>query len=133
MNVATFAQRQAEGRESRTLAVVDGRTVTYGELVDGAARVSTGLRKLGIEPGDRVAVMMSTRAEFLFAWFGILGVGAIEVPIHDLARGPGISYILETTGARAFIVDDEHVEFIADYIGGCDALERVIVAGESPG
>ena len=76
--------------------------------------------------------MMATRAEFLFAWFGILGTGAIEVPIHDAARGPGIAYILETTGARALIVDDEHVEYVAPYIAGIETLERVIVVGEPP-
>ncbi len=132
MNLATFAQQQAQGRGSQTLAVVDGRPVSYAELVDGAARVTGGLRELGIEQGDRVAVMMATRAEFLFAWFGILGSGAIEVPIHDAARGPGIAYILETTGARALIVDDEHVEYAAPYIAGIETLERVIVVGDAP-
>ena len=132
VNLATFAQQQAQGRDSQTLAVVDGRPVSYAELVDGAARVTGGLRELGIEQGDRVAVMMATRAEFLFAWFGILGTGAIEVPIHDAARGPGIAYILETTGARALIVDDEHVEYVAPYIADIETLERVIVVGDAP-
>src|ERR1700722_11647337 len=126
MNLATYAQMRAEGRGEQTLAVVDGQTVTYAGLVEGAGRIAAGLRELGIERGDRVAVMMSTRAEFLFAWFGILGVGAIEIPIHDAARGPGITYILETTGARALIVDDEHVEFVAAYIGAIETLQRVI-------
>ena len=133
MNLADFAAHQALTRGSQTLATVDGHPVTYGELVDGAARVAAGLHRLGIEPGDRVAVMMSTRAEFLFAWFGILGAGAIEVPIHDAARGPGISYILDTTGAKALVVDDEHVEYVAPYVGGVETLERVIVAGEAHG
>ena len=64
--------------------------------------------------------MMPTRAEFLYAWFGILGAGAIEVPIHDAARGPGIAYILETTGARALVVDEEHVDHVAEQIGGVE-------------
>jgi crotonobetaine/carnitine-CoA ligase len=131
VNLAAFAQRQADGRESRTLAIVDGRPVGYAELADCAGRVSCGLRELGIEPGDRVAVMMATRAEFLFAWFGILGAGAVEVPIHDAARGPGIAYILQTTGARALVVDEEHVEHVAPQIGDVETLERVIVVGQA--
>ena len=106
--------------------------VTYSGLIEQAARVAGGLRELGIERGDRVAVMMSTRAEFLYAWIGINGVGAIEVPIHDAARGPGIAYILNTTGAKALIVDDEHVDHIADYIGDVETLEHVFVTGEPP-
>jgi len=132
MNVATFAAHRAQERGGQTLAVVDGRTVTYAELVEHACRATGGLQGLGVQRGDRVAVMMSTRAEFLFAWFGILGAGAIEVPIHDAARGPGIAYILETTGAKLLIVDDEHVDFVAPYIGDIDTLEQVVVVGTAP-
>ena len=71
------------------LALVDGESVTYEQLAERAGRFTAGLQELGIGRGDRVAVMMPTRAEFLYAWFGILGAGAIEVPIHDAARGPG--------------------------------------------
>ena len=88
-----------------------------------------GCRSSASSRGDRVAVMMPTRAEFLYAWFGILGAGAIEVPIHDAARGPGIAYILETTGARALIVDEEHVEHVAGHIGL--GVEHVIVRGDA--
>jgi crotonobetaine/carnitine-CoA ligase len=133
MNLAQLAVTQAERYGSRPLALVDGESVTYEQLAERAGRFTTGLQELGIGRGDRVAVMMPTRAEFLYAWFGILGAGAIEVPIHDAARGPGIAYILETTGARALIVDEEHVEHVADQIGGVESLEHVIVRGSATG
>lgn len=129
MNLATLAHTQAERYGDRMLAEVDGVVVTYADLADQSARFAAGLRDLGIAEGDRVAVMMPTRAEFLYAWFGILAAGAIEVPIHDAARGPGIAYILETTGARALVVDEEHVEHVADQIGGVETLQHVIVTG----
>jgi carnitine-CoA ligase len=132
MNLATLAHTQAERYGDRVLAVVDGETVTYAQLAERSARFAAGLRDLGIGQGDRVAVMMPTKAEFLYAWFGILGAGAIEVPIHDAARGPGIAYILETTGARALVVDEEHVEHVAGQIGGVESLEHVVVNGAAP-
>jgi crotonobetaine/carnitine-CoA ligase len=132
MNLATLAQRQAERYGDRLLALVNGEPVTYADLAGKSARFAAGLQALGIEPGDRVAVMMPTRPEFLYAWFGILAAGAIEVPIHDAARGPGIAYILDTTGARALVVDEEHVDHVADQIGGVESLERVIVTGPKP-
>src|SRR4051794_40598242 len=129
MNLAQLVVNQAARYGARQLALVDGAQVSYEELADRAGRFTAGLQELGIQPGDRVAVMMPTRAEFLYAWFGILGAGAIEVPIHDAARGPGIAYILDTTGARAFIVDEEHVDHVADQVGGVESLQRVIVTG----
>ncbi|XKH52424.1 AMP-binding protein [Citricoccus nitrophenolicus] len=131
-NLAAFAADQAQLHGDRPLAIVDGQPVTYAELAEVSARVSGGLAGLGLRPGDRVAVMMSNRLEFLFAWFGILGAGAVEVPIHDAARGDSISYILETTGARILVVDDEHVEHIAPQIATSEALEHVVVVGSTP-
>jgi len=132
MNLATLAKTQAERYGDRLLALVNDEPVTYEQLADRSARFASGLQQLGIEPGDRVALMMPTRAEFLYAWFGILGAGAVEVPIHDAARGPGIAYILETTGARAFVVDEEHVDHVAEQIGGVESLEYVIATGPKP-
>src|SRR3954465_5938343 len=132
MNLAQLVATQAERYGARQLALVDGEPLSYEELAERAGRFTSGLQELGIQPGDRVAVMMPTRAEFLYAWFGILGAGAIEVPIHDAARGPGIAYILETTGARALVVDEEHVDHVAGQIGGLEALEHVVVTGGAP-
>src|SRR3954470_13523906 len=132
MNLAQLVATQAARYGDRQLALVDGEPLSYEQLADRAGRFTTGLQELGIEPGDRVAVMMPTRAEFLYAWFGILGAGAIEVPIHDAARGPGIAYILETTGARALVVDEEHIEHVAEQIGELKSLEHVIVTGGAP-
>src|SRR4051795_9123185 len=132
MNLAQLVVDQAARYGARQLALVDSEPLSYAELADRAGRFTAGLQELGIQPGDRVAVMMPTRPEFLYAWFGILGAGAIEVPIHDAARGPGITYILETTGARALIVDEEHVDHVAGQIGQVECLEQVIVTGGAP-
>src|SRR3954451_19404527 len=132
MNLAQLAVTQAERYGDRQLALVDGEVVSYEQLADRAGRFTSGLQELGIQPGDRVAIMMPTRPEFLYAWFGILGAGAIEVPIHDAARGPGIAYTLETPGVRSFIVDEEHVHHVADQIGGVPSLEHVIATGPKP-
>jgi crotonobetaine/carnitine-CoA ligase len=132
MNLATLAQTQAERYGSRVLALVNDEAVTYEQLADRASRFAAGLKEMGIGRGDRVAVMMPTRAEFLYAWFGILAAGAIEVPIHDAARGPGIAYILDTTGTRVLIVDEEHVDHVADQVGSVESLEQIIVTGGAP-
>ena len=91
MNLATLAQSQAERYGSRPLALVNDEAVSYEQLADRAARFTTGLQEMGIGRGDRVAIMMGNRSDFLYAWLGILKLAAIEVPIHDAARGPGIS------------------------------------------
>ena len=70
--------------------------------------------------------MMGNRSEFLYAWFGILKLGAIEVPIHDAARGPGISHILNTTEARVVIVEDVFLGHVLPWLGDSPSVEHVV-------
>ena len=76
--------------------------------------------------------MMTNRSEFLYAWFGILKLAAIEVPIHDAARGPGISHILNTTDAKVLIVEDMFVDHVQPYLSDSPSVEHVVVVGEQP-
>jgi crotonobetaine/carnitine-CoA ligase len=126
VNLAALLDEQATRFGDRVLATFEDATVTYAGLADGAARFAGGLRELGIVEGDRVAVMMPNRAEFLDVWLGVLKLGAIEVPLHSAARGPGIAHILETTGARAIVVDGDFLAHVEPYLG---ELEHVVVVG----
>src|SRR6476660_2616035 len=130
MNLATLADQYAERYGDRVLAIFDDDTVTYAQSAERAGHVAAGLRDLGVAQGDRVAIMMGNRSEFLYAWFGILKLGAIEVPIHDAARGPGISHILNTTEARVVIVEDVFLEHVLPWLGDAQSVEHVVVVGE---
>jgi crotonobetaine/carnitine-CoA ligase len=130
MNLAALVDQCGERYGDRVLAVFDDDSVTYAQAAERAGRVAAGLRRLGVEPGDRVAIMMTNRSEFLYAWFGILKLGAIEVPIHDAARGPGISHILNTTGAGVLIVEDTFLGHVSPYLGDSPSVQHVIVVGD---
>ena len=129
MNLATLADQCAERYGDRVLAIFDDDTVTYAQLPERAGHVAAGLRDLGVSEGDRVAIMMGNRSEFLYAWFGILKLAAIEVPIHDAARGPGISHILNTTEARVLIVEDVFLGHVLPWLGDSPSVEHVVVVG----
>lgn len=61
-------------------------TCTYRQLFDASRAVAHGLREAGIEPGDRIAIMLPTGAPFFQAFFGALYAGAIPVPVYPPAR-----------------------------------------------
>jgi crotonobetaine/carnitine-CoA ligase len=130
MNLAALVDEHAARYGDRVLAVFDDDTVTYEQAAERAGHLAAGLRELGVGEGDRVAVMMTNRSEFLYAWFGILKLAAIEVPIHDAARGPGISHILNTTNAKVLIVEDTFVGHVQPHLGDSPSVEHVVVAGE---
>lgn len=85
--------------------VADGRGWTYAQLEREATRVAAGLAEIGVSPGDRVAMLVGNRAEFVLALLGILRLGAIAVPMGTRLQTPEIGYILGHCGAVALVHD----------------------------
>ena len=64
----------------------DGRSISYAELAETARAAAHGLRAWGLEPGERVAIMLPTGADFFVAFYGIVYAGGVPVPIYPPAR-----------------------------------------------
>jgi 1-acyl-sn-glycerol-3-phosphate acyltransferase len=62
------------------------RIITYGDLDRGARGAAAGLLDLGLQPGERVAIMLPTSSDFFHAFFGILMAGGVPVPIYPPFR-----------------------------------------------
>ena len=81
----------AERTPERThiqLRLDDGteRPITYGELLTGSNTVAAGLRAIGVAAGDTVALMLRTEYAYFEAFFGVLLVGAVPVPLYPPVR-----------------------------------------------
>lgn len=95
------------GRRGSGCAVVDGgRTLSYPDLREGARSVARRLVGLGVEPGDRVALLLSNRLEFLFAYFGALLAGAVAVPINTRFSRRELGAVLSHCGAKAAVAEE---------------------------
>lgn len=71
-----------------------------------AEAVGLGLRALGVQKGDRVAILSNTRWEWAALDFGILGVGGVTVPIYQSHRPEEVEFTLQKSEARVLIVED---------------------------
>ncbi|SIP88449.1 long-chain acyl-CoA synthetase [Alkalispirochaeta americana] len=106
------------------------RRISYGELDKSANRVANGLKKLGIKPGDRVALMLPNIPEFIYCFYGIQKLGATAVPFNAMYKGREIAYILNDCGARAIILLANFVSLLDEIRDEVPALEQVILAGQ---
>lgn len=78
---------QAEQQPDATAFVLlEGAAPSYGELVARARRVGAGLLALNVRPGDRVALMLPTGVDFFAAFYGVLWIGAVAVPLYPPLR-----------------------------------------------
>ncbi len=104
MNLAEIL-RQAASRYPEQVAVkLDDFALDYALLEQGAMRFARLLQERGIEPGDRVALMLPNVPHFVVAYYGILGAGAMVVPMNVLNRRREVEYYLRDSGAKHLFV-----------------------------
>src|SRR4051794_39383011 len=77
--------------------------VTFAELATIATEIALGLIAVGIEPGDRVALMAETRPEWTYCQLAITLAGAVVVPIYPTSSPEEIEWVLADSGAAAVI------------------------------
>ncbi len=103
MNLAKLLDEAAREFGERPAVVFEGQEISYAELADASARFAGGLRKLGIEPDDRVAVYLPNLPQFVIAIWGILKAGAVPTPMNPQLRAREIAYQLSDSGAKLII------------------------------
>jgi long-chain acyl-CoA synthetase len=108
----------------------EGEHVTYGELSLRANRMANGLRRLGVEKGDRVAIMLPNIPEFVYTFLGTLKLGAVAVPFNTLYKGGEILHILKDSGAKVIVALTNFAPMIDEIRPELPDLEHVILTGE---
>jgi long-chain acyl-CoA synthetase len=103
-------EQSASRHPDRTALCFADRRWSWRELDTTVGRLAAALAARGIGRGDRVAMLISNRPEFVFVLFATQRLGAIAVPISVREQGPGLAYIVEHCGARAVIHDDDLAE-----------------------
>src|SRR5271165_4265024 len=88
----------------------DDLKFTFAEFDAAAARVATLLERAGVEPGDRVGLMLPNTPAFAIAFYGIMYRGAVAVPMNPLLKAREVSYYLSNSGARALFATPAFAE-----------------------
>jgi acyl-CoA synthetase (AMP-forming)/AMP-acid ligase II len=91
-------------------AIVDvatARRLTYAQVDRRANRVANAMLNLGIEKGDRVAILMMNGVEYFESFMGLAKIGAVVVPLNWRLVADELSYILKDSGAIALIYGGE--------------------------
>src|ERR1700739_4347160 len=101
--ISSLLDRSAAEYPDHPALRMDDLVLTYAELREAAGRMSTLLASLGIEPGDRVGLMLPNVPAFPVAFYGALAAGAVVVPMTPLLKSREVAYYLGDSGAKAVI------------------------------
>jgi benzoate-CoA ligase family protein len=95
----------AEGRGSRTAIVSEGVRYTYAQIQALVNQAGNGLRRAGVEPGDRVLIVLPDSPEFVAAFFGAIKIGAVAVPTSTALRPADYAYLAAESQAKIVIAE----------------------------
>ena len=107
MNIAVLLSRAARAHPDHVALECDGEQMTYAELDRACSRFASALLGRGLEPGDRVAVVMKNRLEYATALFGAFRAGLAIVPINTKLHPREATWIVENAEAAALLTDAE--------------------------
>ena len=110
MNIAWWVQRWGDLHPDKPAIIFEEEKITYSKLHQRANRASCWLQSLGIEKGDRVAVMLNNCPEFIELFLACARLGAIFVPLNFRSAPPELDYFLKNCRPRLFVFGHEFTD-----------------------
>ena len=121
--ISAAAARNPDGE-----ALVCGeRRMSWREVAEQSAQIAAGLRKIGVRSGDRIALLLGNRIEFVLALFGAAHLGAVTVLLSTRQQKPEIAYVLTDCGAKLLIHEATLGDRVPDARDVPDLRHRIAV------
>ncbi|TFV70812.1 long-chain fatty acid--CoA ligase [Blastococcus sp. CT_GayMR19] len=110
--------------ESHPAIRMDDAVLTFGEFRDAALKVAAGLGARGVQPGDRVGMVLPNVPSFPVVFYGALLAGAAVVPMNPLLKAREVEYYLRDSGARIVVALASSADAVVEAAGtvGIDAV-----------
>jgi long-chain acyl-CoA synthetase len=126
MNIAHHVERSQLLFPDKIALIFEEKAFTYKQLDQLVNRVANGLRGLGIQKGDRVALFLPNLPEFVISYLGILKIGAVVVSINVMLKSAEVSYILHDCAAKAIITTESQSEQVLE--ADLPELQHILIA-----
>lgn len=127
-NVAGLVRAAAVRAPDRVAIVGGTERLTWSELDAQVDALSRGLRGRGLQPADRVAVVLGNTVPFVLTWFAVLRAGAVAVLLNVGSTDEEMSFHLQDCGARLAIVDASRRDALGPAL---DQIDHVVCPGDA--
>lgn len=102
---------------------------SYKKLHEESNRIANALKEMGIRKGDKVVTILPNLPEYLYIWWGIVKLGAVNVPINNNYRGAGLVDVINRCDAKmAFVHEGLILDRFRAVQGDLELMNQVIVA-----
>jgi benzoate-CoA ligase family protein len=126
-------RRLAAGEGERLALTGAAGEVSYAALYDQVCRVASGLRSLGLQPEQRLLMLMADSPDFVTVYLAAMRIGAIPVPVSTMLRPDGVAELLIDSRARLLAVSPQFASVAAQAAAQAPELTGMLVGGGQDG
>jgi acyl-CoA synthetase (AMP-forming)/AMP-acid ligase II len=114
VNTSNFVGIPAQMFPDQEILVFEDRRLTYGQLWEMVRRLGNALRRLGVQPGERVGALQTNSDHYIAAYYAAAAVGAVFVPLNYRAKPPELEYMIETARIAVLLVGGRYTSLVGE-------------------
>jgi acyl-CoA synthetase (AMP-forming)/AMP-acid ligase II len=126
-SVAHLLRAQALRMGNQTLLRFEGQNLSFVQVENQTNRLANVLRTLGVQKGNKVAVMMPNGLEYPLSWLAIAKLGAIMIPINTQYRASELEFVLNNAQADIAIAGRQQIEAFEGLKSKCSSLRDIVL------
>ena len=119
----------AAGRGDTTAVLFGDRRLSYADLQRMTDAIGRGLQRIGVRPGDRVALRIPNRPTFVAAWLAVQKIGAVGVATMPMLRARELTYVVNDCGVKVFLCA---TDLLAELLQARDGFDHPVVIVADP-
>ncbi|GAV24603.1 long-chain-fatty-acid--CoA ligase [Carboxydothermus islandicus] len=116
--------KQTAQKVNKTALIFFNKKLSYSELTEYIENLAINLSLLGLEPGDRVGIMLPNSPQYVIVYFALMAAGMIAVPLNPLLSARELTYIIEDAGVKAIFA----LNLFAEKLKNLDNVKIVYTA-----
>jgi len=133
MDFGYFLRRLDQGSRvepNREAIVFEKERITHGQMRDRAYKLANGLKSLGLNKGDRVAVLLRNCSEWFDIFFALASLGAVMVPVNFLLKAKEVEFIVSDSRATMILVGEDLLSLVDLEKKNTPELREIIYIGK---
>ncbi|WP_319406838.1 acyl-CoA synthetase [uncultured Desulfosarcina sp.] len=131
--IADMIRRTAYHSPDKTAIIFGDQSLTYAQLEAAANRTANALAGLGVNKYDRVAILAHNTIHHVLTWLGCCKIGAVYLAINYLLRGPDITYCINHSESKVFIVEDALFALVEGVLDEMPTVNHLIWSDQGGG
>ncbi len=135
VTVPLLDRNLAEGRGDKVLVCWRDRQLTFGQVAENSLRMAGEFRRLGVEPGERIMLLVKDVPGFYYGFLGAIRMGAIPIPVNYFLRHHDYAYMLRDSAAKVVMASPDVLDEIIPAMesDGENVTVRIVVEGARDG